>query len=377
MTQINTASMNIQSSPIQHIKRINELDFLKCIGIILVVIGHVDCPQKLHDLIYYVHMPLFFMLSGCTNKEDQYYASVGNLKAFFIKRIKSIYLPFLYYSLPIILLHNVFYNLGMYSSGYTLTQYIVQVGRTFLFSIGTSEPLLGQFWFLKALFIAEIIYSIFVFLAFKINISKWVVILPISFFALFVDLDLIPHSLVIYFFIPFRALLYYSVGSYFVNIVNKRTGKWFLILSVLGCILWIFFSLYNVLKVDSFVSIHSAYGISSFLQLYATVSVFIILWRITHYINETNILYKTCLVVGRMSMPIFAFHYLFVKLLSYFIADFYYHDIQMISNVLCLSVIPWYVYTIVGVSFSILLYKVLFILKKYIVYRYKLFCIIK
>lgn len=42
----------------------NRFSTVKAIGIVLMVIGHSGCPDYLHRLIYYFHMPLFFFCSG-------------------------------------------------------------------------------------------------------------------------------------------------------------------------------------------------------------------------------------------------------------------------------------------------------------------------
>lgn len=47
-------------------KRIDEYDIIKGLAIIMVVAGHASCPQLLHNMFYLVHMPLFFIVSGCT-----------------------------------------------------------------------------------------------------------------------------------------------------------------------------------------------------------------------------------------------------------------------------------------------------------------------
>lgn len=46
------------------IVRENWVDIAKGIGIILVVMGHANCPEIPHGIIYSFHMPLFFFLSG-------------------------------------------------------------------------------------------------------------------------------------------------------------------------------------------------------------------------------------------------------------------------------------------------------------------------
>ncbi|MBO6252009.1 MAG: acyltransferase family protein [Muribaculaceae bacterium] len=45
--------------------RLREFDLLKGIGILLVILGHIHIPSDLFcSLIYGVHMPLFFFVSG-------------------------------------------------------------------------------------------------------------------------------------------------------------------------------------------------------------------------------------------------------------------------------------------------------------------------
>ncbi len=47
-------------------QRDERIDILKGIAIFLVVLGHINAPEKLTDFIYSFHMPLFMFLSGCT-----------------------------------------------------------------------------------------------------------------------------------------------------------------------------------------------------------------------------------------------------------------------------------------------------------------------
>ena len=43
-------------------ERVDWVDFLKFIGILVVILGHINFP--LNGFIYTWHMPLFFMISG-------------------------------------------------------------------------------------------------------------------------------------------------------------------------------------------------------------------------------------------------------------------------------------------------------------------------
>ena len=64
-------------------------DIAKGIGIMTVVFGHAVCP--LTKFFYLFHMPLFFILSGYFFKA-KYYSNISELKQFFIKKLKSLYL---------------------------------------------------------------------------------------------------------------------------------------------------------------------------------------------------------------------------------------------------------------------------------------------
>ena len=67
---------------------------LKAVGIVMVVIGHTACPYELNRLFCFIHMPLFFMLSGCTNRPDSYYGEGKNVRQFFSETPKDPVLAF-------------------------------------------------------------------------------------------------------------------------------------------------------------------------------------------------------------------------------------------------------------------------------------------
>ena len=222
-------------------QRIVELDILKCIGIAMVVIGHTKCPSLLDAMIYFIHMPLFFYLSGVTNRGDGYYAERANLKEFFIKRVKTLYIPFLKFAIPICLLHNVFYEIGLYNLHYDTTQYILQILRTLFFSVGETEPFLPQLWFIKVLFLAEILYAIIVYLCKKVNIVKWHVIMPLCLLFFLMPTEWFPHVMHTNVIWPIRALLFYALGSIHSKIISSRLSSWHVM--GIGAVVWIVASL--------------------------------------------------------------------------------------------------------------------------------------
>ena len=75
-------------------QRNSQIDTLKGIGILLVVLGHnwITLEEKgtLFQLIYSFHMPLFFIISGVFTKEKE------NLLSFTKNKIDSILKPYFF-----------------------------------------------------------------------------------------------------------------------------------------------------------------------------------------------------------------------------------------------------------------------------------------
>ena len=145
-------------------KRDRTIDILKGIGIILMVIGHAGCPHLLHEYIYTFHMPLFFIASGYFFTEK----NAVNVITFSWKKIKGIYIPFVACSIAFLLLHNVFFNIGIINDSYGnrtgevsylySAQEIISRALHIVFRMDKYEFfLLGAFWFLRALFMSSLI----------------------------------------------------------------------------------------------------------------------------------------------------------------------------------------------------------------------------
>lgn len=73
-----------------HKQRLEYIDILKGIGIILVVLGHVTLNSDLYHFIYAFHMPLFFIVSGMFLHDKQ---------GFIRKQAKSLLIPYLAFGL--------------------------------------------------------------------------------------------------------------------------------------------------------------------------------------------------------------------------------------------------------------------------------------
>ena len=133
------------------------LDIVKGIGIILMVVGHSGAPVYLHDIIYTFHMPLFFICSGWFFSDR----SIDDSKDFAVRKMKNIYLPYLKWCFIFLLLHNVFYSIGILNNSYgtddgvshwysvkSMASHMVD----FTFRMyGYENYLLGTYWFVRSL----------------------------------------------------------------------------------------------------------------------------------------------------------------------------------------------------------------------------------
>ncbi len=150
-------------------RRIIEIDIIKALGIICVVIGHSGSP--LTDFIYLFHMAIFFMASGfCYKKVNPNFVM---LLSYIKRKIKSLWVPLFVWNAIFVFLHNFFININVYTDnprifdyvsgthigttvGYNEIDIFLQLLKGFLF--WTSEEIFGASWFLRILFIVIVGY---------------------------------------------------------------------------------------------------------------------------------------------------------------------------------------------------------------------------
>lgn len=139
-------------------QRIEWIDALKGIGIILVLIGHCGI-ENINQYIYLFHMPLFFMISGfCWNVEKNRSILFSD---FIKKKFKAYVVPYLKVSAICFIIFGLGANLIRIGYG---TEYFQQLAKylfgIFIYSRGTTEwlPNCSPIWFLTTLFFAELLF---------------------------------------------------------------------------------------------------------------------------------------------------------------------------------------------------------------------------
>ena len=79
------------------------------------VIGHIGYP--LNSFIYLFHMALFFIISGYFFN-DKCWQTLKEVKFYILRKIKTLYIPFIIWNILLILLHNFFISINLYSTDY-------------------------------------------------------------------------------------------------------------------------------------------------------------------------------------------------------------------------------------------------------------------
>ena len=75
--------------------RIHYIDVLKGLGIIIVVLAHMNTMPQVGGYFYLFHMPLFFFISGLLLSLEKY----STYNSFVISRIKQLYIPYVVFYL--------------------------------------------------------------------------------------------------------------------------------------------------------------------------------------------------------------------------------------------------------------------------------------
>ena len=143
--------------------RDKSISIAKGIAIILMVLGHAQCPELFNKYFSMMLMPLFFFMSGYCFKIKY----LDDKREYLGKRVRSIYWPYLKWSLFFLLIHNVCFLLNIYSdeygfkgrmsSLYTFSDFIDHA-ISIITKMTEHEQLLGGYWFLKSLFVGSVVF---------------------------------------------------------------------------------------------------------------------------------------------------------------------------------------------------------------------------
>lgn len=154
-------------SHLDNMKRNDTISICKGIAIILMVAGHAEAPELITNFIYTFHMPLFFITAG-------YFFTRRHADSpwqFCSRRFKGLYVPFIKWSLVFLLLHNLWFEIGILNETYgnwtggvthpySMKQFLSRLLSIFYSMSGYDEFLAGAFWFFRGLLVSSILFMV-------------------------------------------------------------------------------------------------------------------------------------------------------------------------------------------------------------------------
>ncbi len=137
---------NLAIEKVEKPSRVEYIDILKGIGIILMIMGHIGFSGIFDFYIHAFNMPLFFFVSGYlykTKTEKKY-------KDIVLGKMKSLLIPYLFFGI----LHYFLYLIMNKGSNFLDPLYHL------FFMNNEGLPIAGALWFLTAIFFTTIIYDL-------------------------------------------------------------------------------------------------------------------------------------------------------------------------------------------------------------------------
>ena len=147
--------------------RDQKFSIVKAFAIIFVVMSHAGAPAWLNNGLYIFHVPAFFICAGYFFHTKY----LSDERTYVLHRVKGLYVPFVKWSLLFLVLHNLFFPLGLLSetygnaSGgvlhpYTWHQFCQNAWSSVSNMSGYDTFIGGAFWFFRAFFLASLAFLV-------------------------------------------------------------------------------------------------------------------------------------------------------------------------------------------------------------------------
>ncbi|WP_321331286.1 acyltransferase family protein [uncultured Bacteroides sp.] len=167
--------------------RILELDFLKCVFIVLMIMFHLSYFGDKHPLVkqfvYTFHMPAFLLISG-------YLANIHKNRKQFFRGILWIFIPYSFMEIGYVIMASIL----------PIREHLDDLSIILLLKKVIKEPM-GPYWYLHTLIICEISYYV-VFQLKKLNtITKFIVLGTLLYLLSHRNINLLVFANAIYFLI--------------------------------------------------------------------------------------------------------------------------------------------------------------------------------
>lgn len=317
-------------------------NILKGLGIIAVVIGHTVSP--LGRYVYMYHLALFFYASGFLYK-DTYSLSPGK---FAVRKIKSLYLPYIKYGLFFLLLHNVFIRIHVYSGEeipkLLPTHYLSAVKNTLLFK--NIEQLAGAMWFIIVLLIVCMLFCLIRYFCITYSQNHSTVLTIIIVFFLYLA-GFSTKEMSMYGNVALIVLPVYLTGFLIKKYNIELPFHWsflaismFIVITICHFVGQIELSRKIFLNPAAFLAASMA-GI--YVNLYAS-----------KILNKYEIPANFISYLGEKSLSIMALHFLAFKIVSFAYIHYYGMSKYLLAKFPTIPGVSWVAYVIIGLTIPLL-----------------------
>ena len=335
------------------------IDIIKAVGIICVVLGHTEVMPSA-GFVNLFHVGLFFIASGIFYKES-YTDTAAGVGTVIVKRIKRLYIPFVLYNLFFLCFRNALTAAG-FLDGMILDRNGILRQVFGIVKLTSGEVLPGPDWFIRALFILEVLYTLVDFLIKKIcrkhyHIGRWVVsagLLGLGYF-LCVNKVMLATN---YFTIPLdlgticSSWILFTAGFELPAVLKKFKAKWNTvkdILLMLAC-----FVILCVMMRFGGISYADNYYPNIPYFLIAAASGFGFSYGLAGLLEKTPSLIKRFFVfTGGVTLEILMMHLLGFKIVTFIIYKALNLGRAALASFPVYSADYWIAYLITGMAFSL------------------------
>lgn len=287
--------------------RIKWVDIAKGLCILWVVIGHTGLPEAISVWIFSFHMPFFFFISGFLYKEEKYAPT-----QFLVRRIRSLLLPYILFSVLVILFMPIIKTYNVTAANLPLVIYDV------LCHGWASNRFTYPLWFIPVLFITEIIYMLLCRLPNILRVLSVILLGGLSYLLYLKNIDMVYSLSVVG-----TAIVFYYLGNLLqnmkLNVSNRRNMIISIGLFLICIIINVYISQINLPRIDL------AYNCLSnpFLMYIAAISGIVVMILLSMFLSRNSILANVLSYLGQNTYIILATHLLYMQLIITFIGNGY------------------------------------------------------
>ena len=331
------------------------------------VMGHAEAPSLICNFIYIFHMPLFFITAG-------YFFSRKYLDdpwKFCEKRFKGLYIPFLKWSIFFLLLHNLWFEIGLLSEEYgnwtggvthpyTVNDFFHRLMLIFTSMHGYDEFMAGAFWFFRGLLVASIMFLVlYKLIDSKTKLSPVAGVMAVCLIALVFNAFRLGFGFKLP-YIPNGGLrevwgiFFFGIGVVYRYYEERIGNRWWLTLICLGIL--------GVGAWNHWCGMNNSGQLRDIATLpFTGVAGFILIKHISTLIDMAGgVVARTLTFIGNNTLYVFIFHIISFKAVSFLKVIWYGLDPGQIG---CHMVIHynnhedlfWLLYTIVGTALPLII----------------------